>query len=151
MVLLVFVPVLMFVCAAGTRVDLDPAQPCDPGRCKPPNCRCSDDYTPPGDLSVDSTPQIIMLTFDDDLNCKNFLQYEDVFKDLQNPNGCPAVGTLFISHNYTNYMLAETLYAQGFETADHSVTHQEPVGYWEKASYTVWKNEISGEKEILHR
>ena len=92
-----------------------------------------------------------MVTFDDDLEKQYLDLYDELFDEVSNPNDCPAVGTLFISHNYTNYFLVESAYSRGYEAADHTVTHQEPTTYWEQADYTTWKNEIDGQKEILHR
>lgn len=133
------------------RAQFHPAEPCDPAKCLPPNCRCSDDRKPPGGLTREETPQIIMVTFDDDLEKQYYDLYNELFDGVSNPNGCPAVGTLFISHNYTDYFLVESAYSRGYEIADHTVTHQEPTTYWEQADYTTWKNEIDGQKEILHR
>lgn len=142
--------VLVFL-AVGARAQYQPAQPCDRQKCLPPNCRCSDDRKPPGGLATERTPQIIIVTFDDDLEKRYFDLYNELFDEVRNPNNCPAVGTLFISHNYTNYFLVETAYSKWFEAADHTVTHQEPTTYWEHADCTTWKNEIDGQKEILHR
>lgn len=143
---------LMFLLiTVQTSGQFKPAQPCDPEKCLPPDCRCSEDRRPPGGLAPDKTPQIIMVTFDDDLDKRYFDLYNELFDELRNPNNCPAAGTLFVSHNYTNYFLVETAYYRGYEIADHTITHQEPTTYWEQANYTVWKNEIDGQKEILHR
>lgn len=143
---------LVFLLAlVEARAQFKPAQPCDPQKCLPPNCRCSEDRNPPGGLAPDKTPQIVMVTFDDDLQKQYLDLYNELFDEVQNPNDCPAVGTLFICHNYTNYFLVETAYSKGYEIADHTVTHQEPTTYWEHANYTVWNNEIDGQKEILHR
>lgn len=141
---------LLFI-VQPTRGQFKPAQPCDPDKCLPPNCRCSEDRRPPGGLTPDKTPQIIMVTFDDDYQKEYFDLYNELFDELHNPNNCPAVGTLFVCHNYTDYFLVETAYSRGYEISDHTVTHQEPTTYWENADYTEWKNEIDGQKEILHR
>lgn len=127
------------------------AQPCDSLKCLPPDCRCSDDGKPPGALSPEKTPQIVLVSFDDDVEKQYMDFYDDLFEGVQNPNKCPVAATLFVSHNYTNYYLVEDAYSRGYEIADHTVTHQEPTTYWEYANYTVWKNEIEGQKEILHR
>ena len=143
---------LVFLLAlVEARAQFKPALPCDPQKCHPPDCRCSEDRNPPGGLAPNKTPQIIMVTFDDDLQKQYLDLYNELFDEVQNPNDCPAVGTLFVCHNYTNYFLVETAYSSGYEIADHTVTHQEPTTYWEHANYTVWKNEIDGQKEILHR
>ena len=91
-----------------------------------------------------------MVTFDDGLEKRFFDLYNELLEDVQNPNKCPAVGTLFICHVGANYLWVETAYSKGYEVADHTVTHQGAT-YFEHANYTVWKNEIDGQKEILHR
>lgn len=141
---------LLFI-VQPNRGQFKPAQPCDPDKCLPPNCRCSEDRRPPGGLTPEKTPQIIMVTFDDDYEKEYFDLYNELLDELHNPNNCPAVGTLFVCHNYTDYFLVETAYSRGYEISDHTVTHQEPTTYWENADYTEWKNEIDGQKEILHR
>ncbi|XP_015775863.1 PREDICTED: uncharacterized protein LOC107353975 [Acropora digitifera] len=127
------------------------AKPCDPEKCLPPNCRCSGDNRPPGGLMPKNTPQTIVVSFDDDVEKQYMDFYDQLFDGVRNPNNCPAVGTLFVSHNYTNYYVVEDAYSRGYEIADHTVTHQEPTTYWEYANFTVWKNEIYGQREVLHR
>ena len=146
----VFASVLLLL-LGGIRAQFQPAQPCDPEKCLPPNCRCSENRKPPGNLTPEKTPQIIMVTFDDDVEEQYLKLYDELFDGRMNPNNCPVVGTLFVSHNYTDYFLVESAYSKGYEVADHTVTHQEPTTYWEHANFTVWKNEIDGQKEILHR
>lgn len=142
---------LFLVYMVNARIQFKEAEPCDSTKCKPPNCRCSDNFDPPGGLRRSDTPQIIMITFDDAMSVLNYKQYQEAFDGLKNPNDCPGVGTFFVCHNYTNYFLAETMYSQGHELADHTVTHQEPTGYWIHGSYEMWRDEINGEREILHR
>jgi len=142
---------LVFILAlAEARAQFKPAQPCDPQECLPPNCRCSEDRKPPGDLTPQETPQIIMVTFDDGIEERFYNLYKELLDEVQNPNGCPAAGTLFNCHVGTDYFWIETAYSQGFEIADHTVTHQGAT-YYENANYTVWKNDIDGQREILHR
>ena len=106
-----------------------------------------------GTLLPEKTPQIVLVSFDDDVEKQHMDFYDDLFEGVQNPNNCPVQGTLFVSHNYTNYYLVEDAYSRGYEIADHTVTHQEPTTYWEYAyaNNTVWKSVIEGQKEILHR
>lgn len=42
--------------------------------------------------------------------------------DKKNPNGCPARGTFYVSHHYTNYRDVQYLWNIGHEIAAHSVT-----------------------------
>ena len=139
---------VLFLFLGEIRAQFQPAQPCDLEKCLPPDCRCSDNRNPPGGLTPKQTPQIIIVTFDDDVEKQYLELYNELLDEVTNPNSCPAVGTLFISHNYTNYFLVESAYSKGYEVADHTDTHQEPTTYWEDADYTVWKKSSRGAKHI---
>ena len=130
----------------------NPAQPCDESQCKLPDCRCAGTDIP-GGLPVSDTPQIVMISFDDGVRVIDYESYySPVFSGRKNPNGCPIVLTLFASHNYTDYALVEELYyTHGYEMADHSVTHREPVDWWSSATYEEWTHEIMDEKAILNK
>ena len=130
----------------------NPAQPCDESQCKLPDCRCAGTDIP-GGLPVSDTPQIVMISFDDGVRVIDYESYySPVFSGRKTPNGCPIVLTLFASHNYTDYALVEELYyTHGYEMADHSVTHREPVDWWSSATYEEWTHEIMDEKAILNK
>lgn len=38
-----------------------------------------------------------------------------------NPNGCPAVGTFFVNHQFTDYAALQSIYSEGNEIAAHSI------------------------------
>lgn len=134
------------------KATLDPAQPCDESQCKLPDCRCASTDTP-GGLSLSDTPQIVMISFDDGVRVIDYESYySKVFNGRKNPNGCPIGLTLFVSHNYTDYALVEDLsFDYGYEMADHSVTHREPIDWWKSATYDEWTHEIMDEKAILYK
>lgn len=98
------------------------AQKCDPRKCVLPDCRCGGTDIP-GGLSVDETPQIVILTFDDAVNDLNHDLYNELFNTGRvNPNGCPILGTFYVSHEWTDYGQVQTLYSNGHEIASHSIT-----------------------------
>ena len=114
--------------------------------CTLPNCFCSGDVTPSnkwkstillgladerqwlhetvdGELSVNSQPQLVMLTFDDAVNDRNSRLYAELFeRGRKNPNGCPIAATFYVSHEWSNYQLVRNLYADGHEIATHSIS-----------------------------
>ena len=68
-------------------------------------------------------PQIVILTFDDSVNDLNKNLYKDIFAPHRvNPNGCPILGTFYISHEWTDYAQVQNLYADGHEIASHSIS-----------------------------
>ncbi len=76
-----------------------------------------------GGFDVKEIPQIILLTFDDSVNDLNWEIYEELFNSgRNNPNGCPVLGTFYVSHEWTNYAQVQSLYSRGHEMASHSVT-----------------------------
>merc|ERR1712071_569708 len=99
---------------AALKMAEDPAAPCDPTKCLPPNCRCSS-TTVPGSLDPKTIPQMVLITYDDGVNVVN---YENYYKTLVfnrvNPNGCPAKATFFVSHEYTDYTLVNDLHNRGY-------------------------------------
>ena len=116
----------LFVLFLFIAVDRDPnrAPPCDQTQCVLPDCYCSPDGTQiPGKLEPNTVPQMITITFDDAVNNNNIIVYERIFKDgRNNPNGCSAKGTFFVSHKYTNYSAVQELHRKGHEIAAHSIT-----------------------------
>ena len=122
------------------------AEKCDPKVCKLPNCRCGGTSIP-GGLKPKQVPQIVMITFDDAINDLNWDIYEEIFHSgRKNPNGCPPLGTFYVSHEWTDYSQVQTLYSYGHEMASHGVTHS----FGEKFSIKQWTKEVQGQREILH-
>lgn len=95
--------------------------------------------------------QFVTITFDDAVNAVNYAQYELLFGDLNNPDGCPATGTFFLSHEYTDYVRVNTLYNAGHEIALHSVTHGDGTDYWREADVKTIEREFGAQLQILER
>ena len=131
---------------------LGPAKPCSPDICKLPDCRCSG-IDIPGNLPSDKVPQMVMLSFDDDVGEPNFPFYETLFADgeLKNPNGCNATATFFVSHEYTDYRKVQKLYHNRHDIADHTISHRTPTTWWKSANYSELTDEIAGQREILRK
>ena len=130
---------------------LEPAKPCSPDICKLPDCRCSG-IDIPGNLPSDKVPQMVMLSFDDDVGEPNFPFYETLFDgELKNPNGCNATATFFVSHEYTDYQMVQKLYHKRHDIADHTISHRTPTTWWKSANYSELTDEIAGQREILRK
>ena len=102
---------------------LPDAKNCNRDRCKLPDCMCG--RTSVKDLTGGRKlpAQIVILTFDDSVNDLNKNLYKDIFNPGRvNPNGCPILGTFYISHEWTDYAQVQNLYADGHEIASHSIS-----------------------------
>ncbi|CAL8113684.1 unnamed protein product [Orchesella dallaii] len=122
-----------------------PATKCRKDLCVLPDCSCGGKEIP-GGLTLQQTPQIVLLTFDDSVNDLNKNLYRDLFeKGRKNPNGCPISATFYISHEWTDYSQVQNLAADGHEIASHSVSHS----FGEQYSQKKWDREINGQREIL--
>ncbi len=76
-----------------------------------------------GNLPIEDTPQIVLLTFEDSINEELNKVFELVFNSSRkNPNGCPLRGTFYVSHEWTDYSLVQGLYADGHEIASHTIS-----------------------------
>ncbi|XP_022243245.1 uncharacterized protein LOC106460759 [Limulus polyphemus] len=128
-----------------TPTPLVAAGKCNPSTCLVPDCRCGGTDIPNG-LPVRETPQVILLTFDDAINDLNFDLYKEIFTGRNNPNGCPILGTFYVSHEWTDYGQVQTLYSLGHEMASHTISHS----YGEKFSKNKWFKEVQGQREVLH-
>ena len=63
-------------------------------------------------------PQLVMITFDDSVNDLNRDLYKEIFRDYRlNPNGCPISATFYVSHEWTDYGLVQSLYSGGSTTS----------------------------------
>lgn len=129
----------------------DPAKPCSPDTCKPPDCFCSGTKIP-GNLSVSSIPQIVMISFDAAVNTNGFSLYEELFDgQFKNPNECNISATFFVSHEYTNYCMVQALYNQRHEIADNSISRRLPISWWKTATEKELIEEIVAMREILRK
>ena len=143
---------------------------CSADNCRLPNCACPSKQ-PPRDMTQDDTPQMVLLTFDDEVDEDMIAVYQRLFEAPSaaagdraadrkwttrttlrtNPNGCPVSVTFYVSHNGTRYDVVSEFYRRGHELASHSVSHRMPQGYWRNASYSDWDREVSGQRENLAR
>ncbi|XP_072946390.1 uncharacterized protein Cda5 isoform X6 [Epargyreus clarus] len=121
------------------------AAKCRKDVCLLPDCYCGGKDIP-GDLPVETVPQIVLLTFDDSVNDLNKVLYSDLFdKGRVNPNGCPISATFYVSHEWTDYSQVQNLYSAGHEMASHTISHS----FGEQFSQKKWNREVGGQREIL--
>ncbi|KAK3608151.1 hypothetical protein CHS0354_034110 [Potamilus streckersoni] len=110
---------VLFVVSVLNRVWGDSRQ-CAPD-CKLPECSCARNEFP---MEKNEMPQFVYFGFDDAVNTVMAGFYRRLFTDdRKNPNGCPIQGTLYVSHQYTDYSLVQEFYKRGMEIGVHSVTH----------------------------
>ncbi|XP_068146774.1 chitin deacetylase 7 [Drosophila tropicalis] len=131
--------------------ELVKAESCKAANCKLPDCRCSGVTLPRSKFAGQEKeiPQFVTITFDDAVNVVNYAQYELLFNDLTNPDGCPASGTFFLSHEYTDYTRVNALYNAGHEIALHSVSHGDGTDYWRTADMAIIEKEFGNQLDIL--
>ncbi|KAH9415740.1 chitin binding [Dermatophagoides pteronyssinus] len=120
------------------------AERCTEQQCHLPYCRCGSSTIPDGLKSKDIA-QLVMITFDDSINELNWELYQEIFSNRFNPNGCPILGTFYVSHEWTDYSQVQNLYSIGHEMASHTITHS----FGDKFSKEKWLNEVNGQREIL--
>ncbi|KOB68649.1 Chitin deacetylase 4, partial [Operophtera brumata] len=74
---------------------------------------------------------------------------KDVFNGkLKNPNGCAVRGTFFLSHEYSNYVMVQSLAHDGHEIATGTVSQQQGL---QDKGYEEWAGEMIGMREILKK
>lgn len=73
---------------------------------------------------MEEVPQIVLITFDDAVSTLNIDYYDEIFNNekRKNPNGCPIRATFYVSHEWTEYGMVQSLYADGHEMASHTVS-----------------------------
>ncbi|KAH8553333.1 hypothetical protein BGW37DRAFT_549138 [Umbelopsis sp. PMI_123] len=94
---------------------------CDPTKCIAPKCMCAS-QSPPGGIKPADAPQFVTITFDDSIQ-PELLQTAYDLLNVQNPNGCKAKGSWYVSMMYTDFSLVQNWFAEGNEVADHTFTH----------------------------
>ncbi|XP_014662425.1 PREDICTED: uncharacterized protein LOC106805376 [Priapulus caudatus] len=67
----------------------------------------------------------------------------------RNQNGCPIHGTFFVSHEYTDYSVVQSLYYEGHEIGAHSITKRIPSTFWGRASAREWSDELADQRVII--
>ncbi|RUS79571.1 hypothetical protein EGW08_012665, partial [Elysia chlorotica] len=124
---------------------------CSKHTCQAPDCRCPA-HSIPGNLKVDTVPQMVLIAFDDAVNWDNWDFYLRLLPpdgSRKNPNGCPISATFFVSHNFTDYCMVGKLHARGMEIGDHSVTHRLPRKWWTEADKTLMAEEVLNQRQNL--
>ncbi|CAJ0645392.1 1756_t:CDS:10 [Entrophospora sp. SA101] len=97
---------------------VEAAYACDASLCKAPDCFCAT-QTPPGGLTLDKTPQFVLLTFDDSIQDRSVKVAYDLIGERKNPNGCPIKTTFYVSINYTDFSLVSEWYAKDEKSLPH--------------------------------
>jgi len=92
---------------------------------------------------------MIVVTFQNAVLEADLSKYLELFSPFDNPNGCKATGTFFVSHQYTDYFSVQTLASQRHEIGINSITSGNGTEYWKNASEELWKDELQGQMEIL--
>ena len=77
--------------------------------------------------------------------CRTSTKAPPTPKDRLNPDGCPIAATFYVSHEWTDYALVQSLYSDGHEIASHSISHS----FGEQFSKKKWMKEMAGQREIL--
>ena len=114
---------------------------CDPMMCQPPDCVCASLDHPPG-MHITKVPQMVMFTFDDNLNQEKFQYYKHLlYPELHNPNGCPIRFTYFVADQWTDYQLVHELHQQGHEFGSHTMQHSEK--YMDETWYTQAEPQVA--------
>ena len=67
---------------------------------------------------------------------------------FKNPNECPIVSTIFISHENTDYCSLNRLWAEGHEVGLGGLIPRNQ-DFWQRATSDVWLEEISKQMKIL--
>ncbi|KAK9727667.1 hypothetical protein K7432_001650 [Basidiobolus ranarum] len=114
-----FATILLTLALVGNS---DAAYSCDAAACALPKCNCAS-TNPPGGIANTNAPQFVTITFDDAVQAYTFPAALDILANQKNPNGCPAVGTFYVSTQYTDYNLVTQWYGMGHEVACHTMNH----------------------------
>jgi peptidoglycan/xylan/chitin deacetylase (PgdA/CDA1 family) len=112
--------------------------------CTSPACVCAT-VQPPGGLNVTNVPQMVLLTFDDEISTATYAVIESVVTNHVNPNGTPIQATFYILSQWNDYRLAQQLYAQGHELGIHTMTHTTTTN----TDLATWRREIYGCRKAL--
>ncbi|CAE1258465.1 unnamed protein product [Acanthosepion pharaonis] len=135
----------LLLLAGSTLVMANPV----PGSCKLPNCR-RPGTSIPGSLEASKIPQMVVLTFEDGVNSKQFKHLKEIFGETyKNPNGCPMKYTFFPTDIDNEYNVSSLLAGMGYELASHSLTHKVPPSAWSNMTADEFKQEMVGMKTKL--
>jgi hypothetical protein len=100
---------------------------------------------PPGGLSASNTPQLVVITFDDEVTTARYALAQQLLTNRWNPNGSPIQATFFVSTDWGDYWAVEKLHAYGHEIAVHTMTHSTSSN----TDLATWRAEIVGCRKAL--
>ena len=112
--------------------------------CASPACVCAGTQ-PPGGLNATNVPQIVLLTFDDEISTATYAVCQQVLTNHFNPNGTPIQATFYVLSNWNDYRLAQQMYAQGHELGIHTMSHTTTTN----TDIATWRREIYGCRKAL--
>ncbi|ORZ31398.1 hypothetical protein BCR44DRAFT_36839 [Catenaria anguillulae PL171] len=96
---------------------------CDASACRLPNCQCAQ-QRPPAGLDKSVVPQFVIVTVDDALNEMVLDAPLQLYDGVVNPGtGCQPKITYFMSGQWSNFHLAQRMFAKGHEIAGHTWGH----------------------------
>ncbi|XP_029844914.3 chitin deacetylase 7-like [Ixodes scapularis] len=123
---------------------------CDVHRCRSPNCACSGEL-PPGGLTIQDTPQFVMLTFNHTVHRGNMPFFNKLLGGSHNRNkatGCDVLATFFVSAD-VDYKLMNDLYLMGNEIALHTISNRNDPDFWKSLSPEEWGREVDDQRKML--
>jgi len=135
--------------------DPNRALPCDLRTCQLPECFCSSDGTrwPDASMQLEEIPMMVTFSFNGAVT-EELIEtvYSKLFNQRrENPTGCTAKATFFVSHKFTDYAAVQRLHKQGHEVGVFSVTHKPDPKYWTEGRYNVWLEEMAGARMMVER
>ncbi|XP_059176902.1 chitin deacetylase 1-like [Physella acuta] len=117
--------------------------------CELPACFCANNTQGPEAVPATQRPHIVVLTFNDAVNERNFDYYSKMLTTgWKNSNGCPVRLTLFVSDTWTNYTQVQKLWLAGAEVAAFSKSGYGQTEYFYKTiTKEKLREEIGGQKQ----
>lgn len=76
----------------------------------------------PMNFTLQETPQMVILTFEDSINAINIGYYRKLYDKMSAGNGCPIGVTYFTNHEYNDYSLLHEVYTKGHDLSVQSIT-----------------------------
>ena len=139
--------------ACSVTEDPNRAPPCSTATCRLPECFCSADGTrwPDQSMQREEIPMMVTFSFNGAVTEELIEKvYGRLFHEKrENPNGCTARATFFVSHKFTDYSAVEELRRRGHEVGVFSVSHKDDPDYWTEGTYDTWVEEMAGARLIL--
>ncbi|CAL1543560.1 unnamed protein product [Lymnaea stagnalis] len=117
--------------------------------CQLPDCFCANNTDGPQAVPKKIRPQIVVLSFNDAVNERNFPYYKQMLgAGWKNSNGCPVGLTLFVPDAWTNYTQVKELWLAGAEIAAFSKSgYGQTIYYYNTTTRDILVEEIGGQKD----